>query len=212
MGDSDDEANADPGPDAEEGDPADDDGHASPIRICRPEVADVDALVDLWLALASDQRAYDSHILPEANRDVVRDTLAQHVVTGGIRVAKRGDDVVGFVTCSLEHGSYEQDATRGVVRNVYVRPEYRSRGVGSDLLAAAEAALNAAGATVVALEAMAANDRARAFYRERGYEPHRIQFEKPLDGASAVGSEGGDDSEASPESASIENDTHSKED
>ena len=177
------------------------DPEESPVEIEPPEPGAVDALVDLWVALASDQRAHDSHVLPDENRAVVRDTLARHAVTGGIRVARRDGDIVGFVTFGIERGAYEQDETRGVVRNVYVDPEYRGRGIGGDLLEAAETALADAGATVVALEAMAGNDRARGFYRRRGYTPHRVQFEKPLDGEAAA-----DSAEAE------ENDTHSKED
>jgi ribosomal protein S18 acetylase RimI-like enzyme len=182
--------------DRDGGDPED-----SPVEIEPPDPGAVDALVDLWVALASDQRAYDSHILPEANRSVIRDTLARHAVAGGLRAARHGSEVVGFVSFELERGAYESDETRGVVRNVYVAPEYRGRGIGGDLLAAAETALVDAGATVVALEAMADNDRAREFYLDRGYTPHRVQFEKSLDCGAAT--------EAA---TAVENDTHSKED
>ena len=178
-----------------------DDPEAPPVEVERPEPGAVDALVDLWVALASDQRTYDSHILPESNRSVIRNTLARHAVTGGLRTARDGDEVVGFVSFELERGAYESDETRGVVRNVYVEPEYRDRGIGGDLLDAAETALVDAGATVVALEAMAGNERAHEFYRRRGYTPHRVQFEKALDGEAATESAGAE-----------ENDTHSKED
>lgn len=173
-------------------------GEQPPIEIDRPEPDEVDALVELWVALASDQRTHGSHILPEPNRGVIRDSLARRAVTGGLRAARHGEEVVGFVSFELERGAYDSDETRGIVRNVYVDPAYRGRGVGSDLLDAAEAALVDAGATVVALEAMADNDRARGFYRCRGYAPHRVQFEKPLDGAAPAEAD--------------ENDTHSKED
>ncbi|RLM57170.1 GNAT family N-acetyltransferase [Halobellus sp. Atlit-31R] len=195
------------GPDGSNDAGSDSDDRPSAVAIERPSVAIVDAVVDLWVALAAGQRAYDSHILPEANRDVVRETLAQRAVTGELRVAMAGGDVVGFVTFGLERGSYEQDATRGVVRNLYVRPAHRGHGVGSDLLAAAEAALEDAGATVVALEAMAGNDRAREFYRERGYTAHRVQFEKSTGVASR-----GATKQGSGTRPPDENDTHSKED
>ena len=171
------------------------------VSIDSPDLDAVDALVDLWVALASDQRAHDSHVLPDENRAVVRDTLARHAVTGGIRVARRDGDIVGFVTFGIERGAYEQDETRGVVRNVYVDPTARGDGIGTALMDAAESSLRAAGATVLSLEAMAANRRAREFYRERGYEPHRVQFEKPADGGAVTASD-----------PPAENDTHSKED
>ncbi|WP_336024916.1 GNAT family N-acetyltransferase [Halobellus salinisoli] len=154
---------------------------ASAVSIDRPDPSVVDALVDLWVALATDQRAHDSHILPEENRPVVRDTIARQAVSGGVRVARSGGEVVGFVTFDIERGAYAQDETRGVVRNVYVDPEYRGADVGTALMDEAEAALREADATVISLEAMAANRRAREFYRGRGYSPHRIQFEKRIE-------------------------------
>ena len=180
----------------------------SAVSIERPDVSVVDRLLDLWVALASGQREHGSHILASDNRAAVRDTLARHVVTGGTRVARRGDEVVGFVTFDIERGSYEQDETRGIVRNVYVDPAFRGDGIGTALMDDAETALREAGATVISLEALARNRRARKFYRDRGYEPHRIQFEKPIqrnDGDSPTA----DDNALGP---STENDTHSKED
>lgn len=90
-------------------------------------------------------------------------------------------DIIGFVMFDLEAGTYAQDVSRGIVRNLYVRPDYRDNSVGQVLLTTAEAALDDAGADVVTLEAMAANERARSFYHDHDYVPHRIEFEKPLD-------------------------------
>lgn len=162
------------------------------------DAAAVEALVELWVELAAGQRSYGSHILPEANRESVRDTLARHAVAGGLRAARCDGDIVGFVNFGLERGAYESDETRGIVHNVYVDPDYRERGIGDDLLAVAESELVDAGASVVALEAMAANDRGRRFYRRRGYSPHRVELEKRVDGTDS--------------GAPGENDTHSKED
>jgi ribosomal protein S18 acetylase RimI-like enzyme len=141
-------------------------------------LADLDRLVELWVELASDQHAYDSHLAAEPNRTPAREALASRVVTGGVRVVRDGD-IVGFVMFGLEHGSYEQTVTRGVVHNLFVVPGARGRGIGSALLATAESALADEGADVVALEAMAENEDARRFYERNGYRPHRVELEKP---------------------------------
>lgn len=160
-----------------------------PIRVGRAEAADVDALADMWVALAVDQRSYQSHLQADENRGRIREAMARHVVTDGVRVARVDGDIVGFVMYGLERGDFAQDETRGVVRNLYVKPDHRSRGIGSRLLETAESALREAGATRVSLEAMAENDRARSFYERHGYAVHRVELEK-----------------------AVENDTHSKED
>jgi ribosomal protein S18 acetylase RimI-like enzyme len=165
------------------------------VRLEPAVMGDIDRLVELWVALARDQRAYDSHLDPDTNRAAVRESLARHVVVDGVTVARHADDIVGFVMFGLEQGEYEQSVTRGVVHNLFVRHAWRDDGVGSRLLDRAESELVAAGADVVSLEAMAANRRARRFYERHGYRVHRVELEKPIEATKPA-----------------RNDTHSKED
>ncbi|WP_123621588.1 GNAT family N-acetyltransferase [Halorubrum sp. CSM-61] len=155
---------------------------------------DVDRVTDLWIALAEGQRAHGSTLLAEGNRAAVREWVSRSVVTGELLVARDDgnatDEPVGFVGFALDRGGYDRDRTRGVVSNLFVVPERRGEGIGADLLEAAERALRQAGAETVALEALAANDRAREFYAERGYEPHRVELTKSL--AAGDGAEGGE--------------------
>jgi ribosomal protein S18 acetylase RimI-like enzyme len=152
---------------------------------------DLDRLLELWLALAEGQRDHGSRIDPEANGDGIRESLAQHVIADGLLVARSdadpngegGDDesaVVGFVMFAPDDAGFERDRSRGVVRNVYVVPDDRDKGVGTALLDAAEQRLAEAGVEEVVLEAMADNEAARRFYRARGYDLHRVTMTKPL--------------------------------
>lgn len=137
-----------------------------------------DDLTALWVDLADGQRSFGSHILPEENRSLARDAVLRHVVADELLVATEGDRLLGFVMFTIESGEYAQDGTRGVIRNIYVRPEDRSQGVGTALLEAAEDALLDRGADWLSLEVMADNERARRFYRRHGYAPHRVTLEK----------------------------------
>jgi ribosomal protein S18 acetylase RimI-like enzyme len=143
---------------------------------------DIAILVDLWIDLAADQRSYGSHLVPTENRSAIHEAMSQHVMTDSALVAKRSGEVVGFITFDVESGRYRQDVSRGVVHNIYVRDDDRNEGIGYALLAAAEAELETLGVDIVSLQAMASNDRARRFYREHGYTPHRIELEKPING------------------------------
>ena len=166
------------------------DGRGDRVVVGRATIDDVEAVADLWVELAAGQRAHSSHLRPEENRETALDAAARAAVSGGLAVARVDADptgaagergIVGFVTFGLESGQYEQDVDRGSVYNLYVRPEYRDDGVGARLLDRAEAALADDGADVVGLEAMADNAAARRFYERRGYEPHRVELEKPVD-------------------------------
>ncbi|WP_066417465.1 GNAT family N-acetyltransferase [Halorubrum aethiopicum] len=174
-------------------------------RIVAATVDDVDAVTDQWVALARGQRRHGSTLLASENRAAVREWVARSVVTGELLVARgegpaeenagrddegndRTDDgtaaeesIVGFVAFSIERDGYDRDRTRGVVSNLFVIPDRRGEGIGSALLAAAERELAEAGADAVALEALADNERARAFYADHGYDLHRVELRKELD-------------------------------
>ncbi|NEU56464.1 N-acetyltransferase [Halorussus sp. MSC15.2] len=144
--------------------------------------ADADAVADRWVELAAEQREFDSHLSADANRSAIREAIAQSAVADELLVARTdGGDIVGFVTFGTESSNYEQDVTRGVVQNIFVVPERRGEGIGSELLRAAERRLAESGADALALEVMAANDDARRFYRRHGYAPHRVELEKSVE-------------------------------
>lgn len=149
------------------------------MDISVPSTDEADRLVDLWLALATGQRAHGSRLLTEENSDRIRESILYHVVDETLLVAA-DDDIHGFVMFSTEQGGYAQDRERGLVENLYVEPEHRGVGIGSALLDAAETRLRDRGVDTIALEALAPNRRAREFYERHGYEPHRIEFEKPV--------------------------------
>ncbi|RQG90516.1 GNAT family N-acetyltransferase [Natrarchaeobius chitinivorans] len=155
--------------------------------------AELDAITELWVRLARDQRSSDSHVRAGENRATMRETLAAHQASDGLLVARLDGDLAGFASFSVERGVLELDSKRGVLSNLYVCPAYRDRGVGSALLEAVEVSLANRGVDVVLLEVMAGNVDARRFYRRSGYEAFRVTMARPLGNQS-------------------ENDTHSKED
>jgi len=155
-------------------------------------IADVDAVADLWVDLCAGQREFGSHFLAEENRARVREAVAQNAVADELLVARADPEVrdesdesaaeiVGFVTVSVESGTYDRDVTRGLVQNIYVVAHRRGDGIGSELLAEAETRLAEAGADAVSLDVMADNEAARRFYRRHGYAPHRVELEKSVE-------------------------------
>ncbi|QDX40862.1 GNAT family N-acetyltransferase [Salarchaeum sp. JOR-1] len=142
---------------------------------------DLDALVEQWAALVEGQRRHGTHLLAAENRNAARGVLGQRIAADQLRVARDGDGRLGFATYYLEDGLYDQDATRGIVENVYVDPPHRNQGIGSRLLDAAETELEARGADTLAIAVMADNDAARGLYESRGYAAHRVILEKPAE-------------------------------
>lgn len=160
------------------------------VTIEAADTDDADAMADMWVDLAADQRQYGSRLRTDANRAAIHEAMLRHAVTDTAFVARRGGERIGFVTFGASAGRYEQDTVHGTVHNVYVREGDRGMGVGGALLDTAEAALRSMGVETVTLEAMAENDAARSFYSRHGYTPHRLELEKPMNDGSVSDDEG----------------------
>ena len=159
------------------------------IIIEHPSVGNVNELTDMWVELAADQREYESYIQPEESREAVREMIAHRIASDCVYVAcvetdgqeQEQTQILGFVTYEIERGAYALSETRGIIQNLYVTPSKRGAGIGTQLLCAAEDKLHNQGATVITLETLAENTRAQEFYRQQGYDAHRVQFERTLD-------------------------------
>lgn len=155
------------------------------MEIEQATVDDVEALVDCWIDLAAGQQRHGSRLEAEPNRKAATDTMARHVVMGGVLVAREESSdkqsIRGFVMFHTEEGTYSQTESTGEIANLYVRPDARDHGIGSELLAAAEADLAAEGVETITLDVLADNDAAQRFYGRHDYTPHRIELTKRIE-------------------------------
>lgn len=171
---------------------------ASDVHITGIDPPDAVELAGQWVSLATEQRAYGSHLEAAANRARIEEMLARYAARDQVLVARAtteapqavspdsktndsdGEPVVGFVMYRPRESLYELDCSRGLIENLYVVPECRDHDIGSQLLKSAESRLADQGLEIITLGAMADNEDARRFYRRHGYEPHRVEFEKPI--------------------------------
>ena len=77
-----------------------------------------------------------------------------------------GDEVVGYVS-----GGRADDPGVATLAAIYVDPDRWRDGLGSALLERFESRCVRAGCDRLRFRVLAENDRARAFYRSRGYDP-----------------------------------------
>jgi ribosomal protein S18 acetylase RimI-like enzyme len=143
------------------------------LTIRTPEPADYARLAELAGELG----------YPSSAEDIARrlagllDISQQHVIF----VAQRtGEPIAGWI-CVAVQGTIESDA-HAEITGFVVGSEFRSQGVGEQLLARAEAWARERDVHSVRLRSNVIRDRAHAFYLREGYEHYKTQkaFRKPL--------------------------------
>ena len=123
-------------------------------------------VVRLWETVFGYETAHNAPALAIDRKLAVADGL--------LFVGLNGDTVVGTVMAGY-------DGHRGWIYSMAVHPDYRGRGIGSQLLGLAEAELNSRRCLKINLQVLAGNGLAQSFYEAHGYVvEERISMGKRL--------------------------------
>ena len=153
------------------------------IRAARP--ADFEALVELdWSSAVHHARLEpDFYRVPE--RTAIADFLRRRLADPDreVLVAEADGAVVGMVDVTLDEEPDPGSIVRPVPTadiGISVLEDWRGRGVGHALMAAAEASATARGARRIMLDMSAANVGALRFYRSLGYAEYGLLLRREL--------------------------------
>jgi GNAT superfamily N-acetyltransferase len=93
-------------------------------------------------------------------------------------VAESGGRPVGYAVVLIEVGddTWSTDERVAIVETLSVAPDWRGRGVGTDLMDAVDAQLDRIGVRDVFVGAVATNERALRFYERRGMALSLVHF------------------------------------
>jgi ribosomal protein S18 acetylase RimI-like enzyme len=148
---------------------------------------DAQVLADLVIALQNYERQFDPG-MPEGSAMVqayVGLMLARcGKWDGKVFVAEEEGQVVGFVCAWARVPSDEPDedpSEYAFVSDLVVEPAHRRRGVGRELMSAAEDYARARGARRIRLGVLARNRAARDFYESMNYLEREIELEKRVE-------------------------------
>jgi ribosomal-protein-alanine N-acetyltransferase len=143
------------------------------MNIRRATVADEAALRELWEEFereVPEPPGFYHEPWEEEWADTRRD-----IEGGAVYLAEDEEGPVGVVRAMApEHG-------RSHVQLVHVRPRARWRGVAKALLREAVREAKAKGATIVSLEVLVSNERARTVWERLGFNEHGLFMTTPLD-------------------------------
>ena len=130
------------------------------MTIRKADNADLDLLRGLWDEFEAELEQYSERSDPDPD--------IEHYVTDEVAlVAEEDGRPVGFALAR------RRDDVVGYLNSVYVRPEFRRRGVGRELMAAASAAL---GSEVLSLLVHVSNEEARTAYRRLGFRDEAVRL------------------------------------
>jgi ribosomal protein S18 acetylase RimI-like enzyme len=159
-----------------------DSGIGRSVDVRPATVAEVDAVVEHWLALVDEQQRHGEVLESDANRRLARRRLAEAITRDEVLVAVSQEETIcGFVGYGVERGYFELGRLRGRIRAIHVDPACRNAGIGTRLLDAAETRLHHRGCESILVDVLVANESARALYADRGYSPHRLTLERRVE-------------------------------
>lgn len=105
-----------------------------------------------------------------------------HATPGNdVLVAELGGDVVGMCQLVIFRHFQGEGGLCCEIESVHVHPEFRSRGIGSQLMAAAVDAAQQAGCYRVQLTSNLQRPRAHQFYEREGFEPSHVGFKRLIE-------------------------------
>lgn len=159
---------------------------ATVIRVAT--IDDVEALVDIYISSARHHAALDPEFYHVPVRDVVvghlREALDVEDAASVVRlVAEAGGVVVGSARVELRSPSPASMLRPGLAASVDVAvlEDRRNAGIGSRLMESAEDWARRRGATLMMLDASAADVDALRFYeKRRGYRLRGVLMTKPI--------------------------------
>ena len=104
---------------------------------------------------------------------------------GKVYVAHIKDRLIGFIGGYIGSQDKEEQMEAiqtkpGIINELYVAPQYRSKGIGKRLLAKLEDYFKSQACDIARLDVFAPNKLARQFYALQGYKERSLIIMKPL--------------------------------
>jgi ribosomal protein S18 acetylase RimI-like enzyme len=140
------------------------------MNVREAEIEDVIPIQEV--ALESWKDTYSEILSEDTIREVIEDwysaqDLEQQIDDPVFYVAEKDGEVIGFVHATVKD-------RKASLHRIYLKPEYQSQGIGSNLYDKAENELKCR-ADTVELEVLADNETGRNFYLHKGFEEQKTE-------------------------------------
>lgn len=148
------------------------------VVVRRASERDLDDVAELMIRFYRFNEEFDpAWTLGEEDPDKVKGILAEYMERGDlILVAEVEGRVVGFLRAGIVENKLLERSRIGLLRELYVKPEYRRRGIARKLIEEASEELKRRGAQLIAAEFPGLNVVAEDFYRKLGFRLYTSVF------------------------------------
>ncbi len=141
------------------------------IRKYKPE--DAEQVMMLWLEFIQDKEGSDLNIIATQENAEKWMKFVEKILDskkGNLIVSIMGNNLVGYAFYAWSTSSLETKLKKGIIYDLYVKPQFRNRGIGSALLESALRDLNEHGCEIVQLTVISENTKAIKLYEKFGFE------------------------------------------
>ncbi len=155
-----------------------------PNLVIRPALeSDVDALADLVARLKRLNGEFDPLLKPAENllsvsKEYVKSKLAS--TSSVVLVAEIDGKIVGVVIGDVEDRLFYEPRMAGVIKEFYILPEFRRRGLGKRMMNEIMDALRKKGAQMIMADFPALNEIAIEFYKKMNFRPIESIYAKEM--------------------------------
>lgn len=152
-------------------------------EIREADLEDVERIQELSVKLSEwEQEEFDPTIDPDWNTtEQATNFFEQRVHEGFAYVAEDESRIVGYLVGAVNGSEvYRDDLTVAELESMYLMPDYRGQGLGTELAERFEDDAVEHGADRIRVEVTAQNERGREFYRALGLEDYAVTMEKKV--------------------------------
>ncbi|KUO86871.1 MAG: GNAT family N-acetyltransferase [Thermoproteus sp.] len=145
--------------------------------------SDVDALADLIARLKRLNGEFDPLLKPAENllaasKEYVKSKISSP--SSVVLVAEVDGRAVGVIVGDVEDRRFYEPRMAGIIREFYVLPEFRRKGLGKRMMSEAMDALRRKGAQMIMADFPALNEIAIEFYKKMNFRPIESIYAKEV--------------------------------
>ncbi|MFB6490850.1 MAG: GNAT family N-acetyltransferase [Thermoproteus sp. AZ2] len=135
---------------------------------------DVDSIADLVARLKRLNGEFDPLLKPVDNISSVAKEYVKSKISSSssvVLVAEVDGRIIGAVIGDIEDRLFYEPRISGVIREFYIMPEYRRKGLGKRMMSEVIDAMKRRGAQVILADFPSLNEIAVEFYKKMGFRP-----------------------------------------